>query len=80
MTETELESKTNWWAILEAIQEHWLGSFLLNSLGYALIILPAALLIRRLKDSPSIRSGGCSLRPRKVLNDDVTPLLDVGLN
>ena len=58
----ELESKgsTDWWAVLEAVQEHWLGSFLLNVLGYALIILPAALLIRKLKDSPSIKHGGCT--------------------
>ena len=44
--------------MIEAIQEHWLGSFLLNVLGYALILVPAALLIRRWKKSPLVQRGG----------------------
>ena len=45
------------WSLLEASQEHWLGSFLLNLLGYALIIVPAGLLIRRWKKDPQIKRG-----------------------
>ena len=45
-------------AVLMAIQDHWLGSFVLNLCGYALIVVPAALLIRRWKKSPSIKNGG----------------------
>lgn len=45
--------------MLEAIQEHWLGSFLLNVLGYALILVPAALLIRHWKKSPRVQRGQC---------------------
>lgn len=45
------------WFLLEASQEHWLGSFLLNLLGYALIIVPAGLLIRRWKKDPRIKRG-----------------------
>jgi hypothetical protein len=44
-------------AFLEMLQDHWLGSFLLNLLGYALIILPAALLIRRWKNDPLVKAG-----------------------
>ncbi len=44
-------------AMLAAVQEHWLGSFVLNLIGYALIIVPAALLIRRLKTSTAIKNG-----------------------
>ena len=40
-----------------AIQEHWLGNFVLNLVGYGLIILPAALLIRRWKSSTSVKAG-----------------------
>jgi hypothetical protein len=43
--------------MLEAVQEHWLGSFLLNVLGYALILVPAALLIRHWKKSPLVQRG-----------------------
>lgn len=46
-------------AIFQMLQEHWLGSFLLNVLGYALIILPTALLIRRWKNDPQIKRGQC---------------------
>ena len=42
---------------LEMLQDHWLGSFILNLLGYALIILPAALLIRRWKNDPRVKAG-----------------------
>lgn len=75
----EFEGNTNWWAVLEAVQEHWLGSFLLNSLGYALIILPAALLIRRLKDSPSIKSGQGPVNHllKLLVFGDSDPLSDV---
>lgn len=49
------------WARLVAVsgivQEHWLGSFLLNLLGYALIIIPAAYLIRRWKNDPDVKAG-----------------------
>ena len=43
--------------MLEAVQEHWLGSFLFNVLGYLLILLPAALLIRYWKNSPLVKKG-----------------------
>ena len=49
-------------AIFQAFQEHWLGSFLLNVLGYALIILPAALLIRRWKNDPLVKRGELNLK------------------
>jgi len=45
------------WAFVWAVQEHWLGSFLLNLLGYAIIILPAAFLIRRWKKDPDVQAG-----------------------
>lgn len=44
-------------ATLQMVQDHWLGSFLLNILGYALIVVPAALLIRRWKGDPAVRAG-----------------------
>lgn len=47
--------------MLEAVQEHWLGSFLFNILGYLLILLPAALLIRYWKNSPLVKKGKNSL-------------------
>ena len=43
--------------VLDQIQEHWLGSFILNVLGYALIVIPAALLIRKWKNDPAVRRG-----------------------
>lgn len=43
--------------VLDGFQQHWLGSFVLNLLGYGLIILPAALLIRRWKKDPAVQSG-----------------------
>ena len=43
--------------MLQAVQNHWLGSFLLNILGYLLILVPAALLIRRWKKSPLVQRG-----------------------
>ena len=43
--------------LLAMIQEHWLGSFVLNLLGYALIIAPAAFFIRRWKNDPQVQSG-----------------------
>jgi len=46
-----------WRVMLEGVQEHWLGSFLLNLIGYGLIILPAALLIRRWKRSQLVQKG-----------------------
>lgn len=51
------EEENSFMAILQVFQEHWLGSFILNLLGYALIILPAALLIRRWKKDPQIKEG-----------------------
>lgn len=42
---------------LTLLQEHWLGSFLLNLLGYALIILPAAYFIRKWKKDPAVQAG-----------------------
>ena len=44
-------------AMFAAIQENWLGSFILNLVGYAIIILPAALAIRKLKQSPLVKKG-----------------------
>lgn len=44
-------------SVLGTVQEHWLGSFLLNLLGYGLIILPAAFFIRRWKKDPAVQSG-----------------------
>ena len=52
-----LSRSSQLWSLLEASQEHWLGSFLLNLLGYALIIVPAGLLIRRWKKDPQIKRG-----------------------
>lgn len=43
--------------LFQMVQDHWLGSFCLNLLGYALIILPAALLIRRWKKDPQVKAG-----------------------
>jgi len=41
--------------VLSVLQGHWLGNFFLNLSGYALmIIVPAALIIRRLKKNPSV--------------------------
>lgn len=59
------------WSLLEASQEHWLGSFLLNLLGYALIIVPAGLLIRRWKKDPQIKRG---TKDAMVWNDSNTQL------
>lgn len=39
------------------LQGHWLGNFCLNLLGYGLIIVPAALLIRRLRKNPAVEKG-----------------------
>ena len=55
------------WSLLEESQEHWLGSFLLNLLGYALIIVPAGLLIRRWKKDPQIKRGKLILCAQKML-------------
>lgn len=56
-------------SLLEAIQEHWLGSFLLNLLGYALIIVPAALLIKRWQKDPRIKRGkGINFALIKIIN------------
>lgn len=49
--------QAGWRVMLEGVQEHWLGSFLLNLIGYGLIILPAALLIRRWKRSQLVQKG-----------------------
>ena len=43
--------------VLGQIQEHWFGSFLLNLIGYALIIAPAAFLINRWKNDPKVQRG-----------------------
>lgn len=50
-------AEVQWAKMLEAMQEHWLGSFLFNVLGYLLILLPAALLIRYWKNSPLVQRG-----------------------
>lgn len=47
----------NFLMILQTLQDHWLGSFILNLLGYALIIVPSALLIRRWKNDPGVKAG-----------------------
>ena len=39
------------------IQDYWLGSFILNLLGYALIIVPASFLIRKWKQDPEVKRG-----------------------
>ncbi len=39
------------------IQEHWLGSFVLNLIGYAILIVPAAFLIRRWKNDIQVQRG-----------------------
>ena len=44
-------------SMVTALQENWLGSFLLNVIGYGLIILPAALAIRKWKESPLVKQG-----------------------
>ena len=48
----------SFWGYLSLVQEHWLGSFVLNLIGYALIIVPAGLLIRRWKNDPLVQKGG----------------------
>lgn len=48
-------------AVLQMIQDHWLGSFLLNVLCYAIIVVPAAFLIRRWKRDPQIKAGVCCM-------------------
>lgn len=63
----ELESGLDFAAMLQTVQEHWLGSFVLNLLGYALIVLPAALLIRRWKQSAEVRSGENSQTQLQIL-------------
>ena len=45
------------WNVLSAVQAHWLGNFCLNLLGYAVLIVPAALLIRRLRKNPLVEKG-----------------------
>ena len=42
---------------INTLQGHWLGNFCLNLLGYGLIIVPAALLIRRLRQNPLVERG-----------------------
>lgn len=44
--------------LLERLQEHWLSNFLLNVAGYGVIVIPAALLIRWLKELPVLKTGG----------------------
>lgn len=58
----EVNLSAEFWSLLEASQEHWLGSFLLNLFGYALIIVPAGLLIRRWKKDPRIKRGKSSMK------------------
>ena len=55
--ESEDDAGSDWAAMMGSVQEHWLGSFVLNLLGYGIIILPAALLIRRWKNSSAVKSG-----------------------
>ena len=43
--------------VFSALQGHWLGNFCLNLLGYALIIVPAALTIRQLKKNALVEKG-----------------------
>lgn len=61
MPEGGVEEGTNYSTYLmllfQMVQDHWLGSFCLNLLGYALIVLPAALLIRRWKKDPQVKAG-----------------------
>lgn len=61
LKEGDLDMKGGLVEAFQAVQDHWLGSFLLNVLGYTLIILPAAVLIRRWKNSPQVKRGQCVL-------------------
>lgn len=57
LKEGDVDPGASFMAVFQAVQDHWLGSFLLNVLGYALIIVPAALLIRRWQNNPQIKKG-----------------------
>lgn len=57
LKEGDIAADAGFVAMLGMVQDHWLGSFLLNVLGYVLIILPAALLIRRWKKDPQVKRG-----------------------
>lgn len=41
----------------QAFQEFWLGNFILNILGYAVLILPGYLLVRWLQRLPQVERG-----------------------
>ncbi len=42
---------------LEMIQEHWLGSFVLNIIGYSVFIVPAAYCVKRWKADVEVQRG-----------------------
>lgn len=44
-------------SLLNAVQNNWFGSFLLNVVGYAIIVVPTGLLIKYLKESQEVRKG-----------------------
>ena len=44
-------------SFLDTVQNNWLGSFVLNVLGYAIVVVPAGLLIKYLKESPQVQQG-----------------------
>ena len=54
-------------SILWTVQEHWLGSFVLNLLGYALIILPTAYFIRKWKKDPAVQAGRFNTATLKLI-------------
>lgn len=41
----------------QAFQEFWLGNFILNVLGYAVLIIPGYLLVRWLQRLPQVERG-----------------------
>ncbi len=60
MSEIDVSRIGLWGKLLNVqgqIQEHWFGSFLLNLIGYALIIAPAAFLINRWRKDPKVQRG-----------------------
>lgn len=52
---------------LQAFQEFWLGNFILNILGYAVLILPGYLLVRWLQRLPQVERGRRSWDVRRTV-------------
>ena len=51
----------------QAFQEFWLGNFILNILGYAVLILPGYLLVRWLQRLPQVERGSRGMGGRAQL-------------